>query len=201
MEKDELNREINLLVIGGSAGSLEVTLKILSGLTLSLNFAVVIVLHRKATHDTSLTDLMANQTMLTVKEAEEKEDIKPGMVYLAPANYHLLIEMDHTFSIDSSEKVLYSRPSIDVTFQTAAEVYGSSLAALVLSGANADGSQGLKAIAKVGGLTIVQDPASAEVNYMPEAAIAATPVDYVLEAKDLTDFINSLSASQLQNKQ
>mgnify|MGYP003575486273 CR=1 FL=1 len=188
---------IRLLVIGGSAGSIEVIIKILQGLSPDLSIAIVIIIHRKSSSDSSLTDLFASKCPVKVTEAEEKEEILPGRVYLAPANYHLLIETNHTLSLDSSEKVQFSRPSIDVTFESAAEVYGQSLAGLLLSGANSDGSEGLLAIANSGGLTIVQNPESAEVDFMPKAAIFKTVVDYVINTDELPAFINQISAAQL----
>jgi two-component system chemotaxis response regulator CheB len=188
---------IKLLVIGGSAGSLEVIVKILEKLQKDLSLAIVIIVHRKKTSDASLTNLFNNKSAILVTEADEKEQIMPGRVYLAPADYHLLIENDGTFSLDMSEKIQFSRPSIDVTFESAADVYGQSLAALLLSGANSDGAQGLLTIANCGGITIVQNPASAEIDFMPKAAIFKTVVDYILETKDLPDFINEMSAAQL----
>lgn len=196
MAEDKLKGK-EILMIGGSAGSLDVVLRILDGLPKTINLSIVIVLHRKSSSDSSLTRLLDIRSAVSVKEAEEKEKIIPGMIYVAPADYHLLIERDHTFSLDSSEKVQFSRPSIDVTFQSAAEVYKSSTAALLLSGANSDGSEGMKAIADMDGLTIVQNPITAEVPFMPKAAIMATVVDYVTATKDLPDLINSLSAAQL----
>lgn len=196
MAEDKLKGK-EILMIGGSAGSLDVVLRILDGLPKTINLSIVIVLHRKSSSDSSLTRLLDIRSAVSVKEAEEKEKIIPGMIYVAPADYHLLIERDHTFSLDSSEKVQFSRPSIDVTFQSAAEVYKSSTAALLLSGANSDGSEGMKAIADMDGLTIVQNPVTAEVPFMPKAAIMATVVDYVTATKDLPDLINSLSAAQL----
>lgn len=188
---------IKLLVIGGSAGSIEVIVKILSKLTTELSIAILIIIHRKSTSDSSLTKLFNRRSTVEVKEADEKEEILPGKIYLAPANYHLLIENDFTFSLDYSEKVQYSRPSIDVTFESAAEIYGQSLAALLLSGANSDGASGLLSIANAGGLTIVQSPESAEVDFMPKAAIFKTVVDYIISTDDLPAFVNELSAAQL----
>ena len=188
---------IKLLVIGGSAGSIEVIIKILEKLKKDLAIAILIIIHRKSTSDSSLTKLFNRRSTLEVKEADEKEEILPGKIYLAPANYHLLIERDLTFSLDFSEKVQYSRPSIDVTFESAADVYDKSLAALLLSGANSDGAAGLLTIANAGGLTIVQNPETAEVDFMPKAAIFKTVVDYIISAEELPDFVNELSAAQL----
>jgi two-component system, chemotaxis family, protein-glutamate methylesterase/glutaminase len=188
---------IKVLAIGGSAGSLNVILKILAGLKPDLTIAIIIIVHRRKNSDASLTRFFNTKSAVPVLEAEEKEPILPGKVYLAPANYHLLIETNFTFSLDTSEKVQYSRPSIDVTFESAADIYGQSLAALLLSGANSDGSEGLLTIANCGGLTIVQHPESAEVDFMPKAAIYKTVVDYIIRTEELPDFINDLSAAQL----
>jgi len=188
---------IKVLLIGGSAGSMEVILDILKHLKSDLSIAIIIIIHRKATSNSGLTELFDRRSIVDVCEADEKEKILPGNVYLAPANYHLLIESDHTFSLDTSEKVQYSRPSIDVTFQSAAEIYGESLAALLLSGANSDGAEGILNIAISGGLTIVQSPETAEVDFMPKAAILKTVVDYIIETNELPDFVNKLSAAQL----
>ncbi|MBC7914398.1 MAG: chemotaxis protein CheB [Pyrinomonadaceae bacterium] len=189
--------DIKILLIGGSAGSIDVIIKILQGLKENLSLAIVIVIHRKSTSDSTLTQLFDRRSKIRVIEAEEKEKILPGKIYLAPANYHLLIENDNTFSLDTSEKVQFSRPSIDVTFESAAEVYNKHLAALLLSGANSDGAQGILNIANTGGLTIVQNPDSAEVDFMPKAAIFKTVVDYIIDSEDLADFVNNLSAAQI----
>ena len=147
-----------LLLIGGSAGSLEAILQALPGLQDLNGLAVVLVLHRR-NGESLLAELLNEKTSWTVKEAEEKEPILPGTVYVAPADYHLLIEKNKTFSLDYSEKVNYSRPSIDVTFESAADTFGSTVSALLLSGANADGTEGLKKIKEAGGFVMVQDPA------------------------------------------
>jgi two-component system, chemotaxis family, protein-glutamate methylesterase/glutaminase len=127
MEKNSLIHNCKLLIIGGSAGSLEVILLFLKDLKSTLPFPILLVLHRKSSFDSALTHLISTRTKLPVQEAEEKEQLKPGNIYIAPADYHLLIEKQHTVSLDFSEKIHYSRPSIDITFQTAAEAYGSSL--------------------------------------------------------------------------
>lgn len=189
MAKDRLTDTIKLLVIGGSAGSLEVIFNILPDVEPDISFAVVLVLHRRGGTPSQLPELLAARTRLPVKEADEKEPIRPAFIYLAPPDYHLLVEKDHTFSLDYSEKVQCSRPSIDVTFETAAEAYGSSLACLLLSGASADGTNGLKRVSELGGLTMVQDPATAEVSYMPQYALDHLPIDYVLTVDAMKDLI------------
>ena len=165
MEKEAAINKFDLLIIGGSAGSLEVVLEILPLIREDIDYAIILVMHRRS-GDSLLTGLLSDKTILTVKEAEEKELIQPGVVYIAPADYHLLVEQDRTFSLDFSEKIHYSRPAIDASFETAAEAFNSSLVGILLSGANADGAEGLLQIRQAGGLTIVQDPAEAVVSYM-----------------------------------
>ncbi|EDM36394.1 protein-glutamate methylesterase [Pedobacter sp. BAL39] len=180
-------------VIGGSAGSLDVLLKVLPLVRTDLSFPIVIVIHRKHGADSLLPDLLSARTSLRVKEVEEKETILPGTVYVAPSDYHLLIELDHTFSLDYSEKINFSRPAIDATFQTAAEVYGAGLVCLLLSGSNADGVEGLKSVKQWGGLATIQDPESAQVAYMPEEARKRVNIDRILRIEDMPEFINLLS--------
>jgi two-component system chemotaxis response regulator CheB len=186
------NQAVSLLLIGGSAGSLDVLLKVLPELKADLNFAIILILHRKYNNDSSLTTLLNGKTSLKVKEADDKDTILPGWIYLAPADYHLLVEADHTLSLDDSEKVNYSRPCIDITFQTAAEAYGSTLCALLLSGASSDGAEGLEQIKHYGGVTAVQDPLSAEVSYMPVKAIEKSKPSCILDIAGIITFINSL---------
>ncbi|CAM3129550.1 chemotaxis protein CheB [Kaistella daneshvariae] len=181
------------LLIGGSAGSLEVLLKLLPGLKPALSFSIILVLHRKPGKDDILTNLLAARTEMMVKEVEEKEKMLPGTLYIAPPNYHLLIENDHTFSLDASEKVNFSRPSIDVTFESAAEVFGENLACLLLSGANSDGTAGLQAVKKYGGLALVQNPSAAVVDFMPQSALAHVNVDAVLNPTEMADYINKMA--------
>jgi two-component system chemotaxis response regulator CheB len=139
-----------------------------------------------------LIDILSNRTDFLVKEAEDKEEILPQVIYIAPADYHLLIERDRTFSLDDSERVNYSRPSIDVTFQSGAEVYGDRAIALLLSGASEDGVEGLLSIRKNGGLVAVQDPASALVAWMPQQALDKMPVDVLLNPDNLDAFMLSI---------
>jgi len=149
-------------------------------------------LHRKSNTDSILIDLFQTKTTLTVKEADEKDVLEKGCIYIAPADYHLLIEDNGTLSLDFSEKINFSRPSIDVTYQSAAEVYGSRVACLLLSGASSDGTAGLKYVKYKGGMTIVQNPATAEVAYMPQQAIAGVAIDYIIDADKIPAFINAL---------
>lgn len=190
MAQDAVGTAPSILVIGGSAGSLDVLLRVLPALRGAPPFAIVIVLHRK--HAESVLDqLLADLSGLDVKEAEEKESIEAGKVYLAPADYHLLIENSRSFSLDFSEKLHYSRPSIDATFETAADAFGSSLCALLLSGANDDGTQGLRYVKAKGGRTMVQDPEEASVPYMPGHALREVEVDAVLTTEAIIGWINA----------
>lgn len=180
------------LIIGGSAGSLDVLLKVLPVLRPDISFPIIIVVHRKHGADSLLPVLLSTRTGMRVKEVDEKEAILAGTIYIAPSDYHLLIEQDQTFSLDYSEKINYSRPAIDATFQTAAEVYRSELVCLLLSGSNADGVSGLKSVKIWGGTTVIQDPETAQVAYMPAQAKLNVQIDYELSIEAIGDFINLL---------
>lgn len=193
MAKDLTKNLVELLVIGGSAGSLEVIIKAFPDLPDTLPFAIIIVLHRKQNTDHALVELLTAKTKHPVIEAREKETLKKGNIYIAPADYHLLIEDDRTLSLDYSEQVNFSRPSIDLTFQTAAEAYQSSLAVLLLSGASADGVEGMELVKILRGITAVQDPKSAEVSYMPQKALDKMNVDYIVKADRVSDFVRYLA--------
>jgi two-component system chemotaxis response regulator CheB len=143
---------------------------------------------------------LSGRTGLQVKEVDEKEELKAGFIYIAPSDYHLLIERDRTFSLDYSEKINYSRPSIDVTFQTAAEVYKNKLACLLLSGSNSDGVKGLKNVKEWGGMAVIQDPKTAQVAYMPGQAQLNVQIDTVLKPEDMGEFINLLSNRKPPNE-
>ena len=200
MAQSIIKTSIELLIIGGSAGSLEVILKAFPKLDKELPFAIIIVLHRKPNTDSTLIDLLSAKTKIPVIEANEKEPIKKGHIYVAPADYHLLIENDRTLSLDYSEKVNFSRPCIDITFQTAAETYQNTLACLLLSGASTDGVEGLELVKALSGITAVQDPQTAEVPYMPQKALEKIKVDFVVETGKVGDFVNSLAGSAANRK-
>ena len=185
-------KRYELLVIGGSAGSLQVILSLLAKAGDELPVPVLVVLHRNGVFESSLEELLSVRTGLTIKEVEEKDILKPGIVYICPADYHVLLEKDHSFSLDYSERVHFSRPSIDVTFRSAADVYGPGLIGLLLSGGNADGADGLAYIRNQGGLTIVQDPLTAEVPNMPRQAISLMQPDFIISADELSFFIRGL---------
>lgn len=192
MAQNQLAPPIDLVLIGGSSGSIDVLLQVLPALRPPLPFAILIVVHRKNTADSALADLLARRCNLPIREVDDKDCIKPGTVYLAPADYHVLLEQDRTFSLDDSEKVHFSRPSIDVTFESAADVYNASLVGILLSGANSDGTNGLKAIKGAGGVVAIQQPETAQVSFMPQYALERVKADYVLDVAQLVDFVNGL---------
>ena len=192
MEKDSLKGKYTIAVIGGSAGSLEVIISMLQDLR-NMNMALIIVIHRKGTLHSTLAELLNLRSMVKVKEAEEKEEVRAGHVYIAPADYHLLIEKNGTLSLDYSEKVNFSRPSIDVTFECAAQVYGDKVVGVLLSGGNADGVEGMKKIKKAGGLCVIQDPATALVSFMPQHARNEVAIDMVLPEEELATLLNDIA--------
>jgi two-component system, chemotaxis family, protein-glutamate methylesterase/glutaminase len=196
MEENKVKTDYQLVIIGGSAGSFDVLLRLVARLRTDLSMPVVMVVHRKLDNDSLMEELLANRSTLPVKEAEDKDELKPNVIYVAPADYHLLFEKDKTISLDASEKVNFSRPSIDVSFQSAAEVYHSSLVCVLLSGANSDGTEGLRAAKQNGALLVVQNPDSAEVGFMPRQALNALEIDYVLNEPGIIQLINNLVNSQ-----
>jgi two-component system chemotaxis response regulator CheB len=191
MAKAEVNN-VKLVVIGGSSGSLQVVIHILGHLPDNYPVPVLLIIHRANSNDSMLLDLLVLKSNLTVREVEEKDKIVPACVYLAPADYHVLVEKDETFTLDYSEKLNYSRPSIDVSFISAAMVYGKKLTGILLSGANEDGAEGLKEIKEQGGHTIIQHPDEAIVNYMPVQASYKSRIDEMLNTEEITRYLISL---------
>ncbi len=185
--------QYDAVVIGVSAGGLDALNVLLPPLSEQFGLAIIVVQHLHPHSHSFWIHTLAEKCRITVKQADEKEPILPGTAYIAPPNYHLLIEDDRTFSLAIFERINYARPSIDVLFETAAQVYGARVIGIILTGANDDGSKGLKQIKESGGLTIVQDPASAEVPSMPQAAIAATDVDHVLRLPGIASLLNTIS--------
>ncbi|WP_207513987.1 chemotaxis protein CheB [Longitalea luteola] len=191
MEKDEITAGA-IVVIGGSAGSLEVILEIANNLPLLPTVVIIIVVHRKIDNDSILEELIAHKTKYRVKEVEDKDAIIPGTIYIAPPDYHLLIENKHCFSLDTSEKVHFCRPSIDVTFESVAETFTSRVIGILLSGANIDGAEGLACIKQLGGYTMAQTPESAGIDIMPKQAISRNIVDKIVEPQDISKEIVQL---------
>lgn len=191
-------KSTGILLIGGSAGSISVLLQMVPELEEDLPFPIIIVLHRKAHPESNLRDLLQFHSRLPVEELEDKMMIKKGCIYLAPADYHLLLEHKGQVALDSSEKINYSRPSIDVSFQSAAVIFKEQTTALLLSGANADGMEGLLTIIQYGGTVWVQDPASAEFGYMPAQTLLNLQPDAVLKPSQMSALINQRKKKEQQ---
>ena len=182
-----------LVVIGGSWGGLRAVESLLAGLGDDCPAAVVVALHRGSEESRGrLERLLQNYTRLPVREVEDKDDLLAGHVYLAPSDYHTLIEEDGTVGLSTEERVRFARPSIDVLFRSAAEAYRERCVGIVLTGANEDGADGLRRIKELGGVAIVQDPRTAERREMPAAAIEATDADVVLPLKEIGLFLRGL---------
>ncbi|WP_029269790.1 chemotaxis protein CheB [Flavobacterium sp. KJJ] len=194
MEEDKIISGCKVVIIGGSAGSLNALMQILPELYKLNDYAMVIVLHRKSTDDQTLEELITLKSSIKVKAVEDKVPLSTGFIYIAPSNYHLLFEKNDFLALDTSEKINYSRPSIDVSFESAAEVYGDSLIGILLSGSNTDGTQGLKAIKEAGGTIAVQNPLSAEMPFMPNNAILYTDPDFILTNEEILQFLTSINS-------
>lgn len=172
---------IRAVVIGTSFGGMEAIKTLLCGITADFHIPVICVLHIGNNNINTYISILNNKTVFTVKEAEEKEIIQPKTVYFAPPNYHLQVEKDLTLSLSTDKKVNYSRPSIDVLFETAAWTYKNELLGVLLTGSNSDGAEGLQTIKKFGGITIVENPETAMANLMPETAIKKCQPNYILD--------------------
>jgi two-component system, chemotaxis family, protein-glutamate methylesterase/glutaminase len=183
------------IVIGGSAGALEALAVILPALPSSCDVPIVIVVHLPPAAPSLLPIVLQPRSALLVKEAEDKEPLMGRTIYVAAPNYHLLVERDRTFALSVDDLVHFSRPAIDVLFESASEAYGPNLAGVVLTGANADGAAGLAAIKRRGGITIAQAPDSAAVPAMPGAAIDTGAVDHVLPPAGIAALLSGLTRS------
>lgn len=184
-----MKKLVDLIIIGGSWGGIQASMTIAEALPADYKIPILLVLHRLKNFESDLVHLYQKKTALQVKEVDEKQAILPGHLYIAPANYHVLVEKDKTFSLDDSELENYSRPSIDVTFNNASDVYKDRLAGILLSGANRDGSKGLLHIKENGGVVIVQNPTEAEVESMPQSAIDLMPDCTVFSLKRIQEFL------------
>jgi len=180
------------IVIGASAGALEALSVILPALPAAFDLPILVVVHVPPDKKSILAELFDAKCKVKVREAEDKEPIAGGTVYFATADYHLLVEADKTLSLSNDDPVLYSRPSIDVLFETAADAYGPGLIAIVLTGANHDGADGLAAVVRAGGAAIVQTPEGAYAAAMPQAAIAAAPGARVLSLNEISLYLQGL---------
>lgn len=182
----------DVIAVGASWGGVDALGKIVHQLPETLAVAMVVVQHQHAYSGNALQRILSRRTGLPVFDVDDKEEIRPGGIYIAPANYHLLIENDGSFSLSLEAPVNFSRPSIDVTFNSLAERYQRRCIGVLLTGANDDGVDGLRNIKRHGGVTIAQDPATAEVPVMPEAAISAGVVDHVIGLTEMVPFLMQL---------
>ena len=194
--------KIKAIVIGASAGGIDALKKILPFLPKTYPLPIIIVLHIRADEPSYLSQIFATETGLLVKDADEKESVQSGTIYFAPPSYHLLIERDLTFSLSTEEPVKYSRPSIDVLFESAADAFGANLLGIILTGANSDGAEGLKRIRQRGGLAIIQDPESAQARSMPDAACEAVGSSNakVLALDEIKDFLLGIIPDWLEEE-
>ncbi|HIJ78632.1 MAG: chemotaxis protein CheB [Desulfobulbaceae bacterium] len=185
----------HLVAIGASAGGIEGVKAIIKALPEDFVSPIVVVLHLSRSKETFLVELLGKGCKLKVKEADNQEALQLATVYVAPRNYHLLLEDDLRFSLSVDDPVNFSRPSVDVFFESAADVMGPRLTGVILSGGNADGAIGLAKIKEMGGTTVVQDPESVRFSAMPEAAIRVTEVDFVLPVEEIAEKLVELSAA------
>lgn len=186
---------VEIIVVGGSAGALDAVATILRGLPPQFELPLALVLHLPPDRPSYLTNVLAMHYRLTVKEAEDKEPVCPRTLYVAPANYHLLLERDRSLSLSADDLVHFSRPSIDVLFESAADAYGAAALGVLLTGANEDGARGLASIRSAGGTTVVQSPATAQVRVMPEAALRMNAHHDVLPLDEIGAFLARFDAA------
>lgn len=177
------------VVIGASAGAIQALSLILPELPADFPLPVLIVVHVPSDRDNILAPLFAPRCRMAVREAEDKEPALPGTIYFAPPDYHLLVEDDGSLSLSTDEPVLYSRPSIDVLFESAADAFGEALVGIILTGASTDGAAGLKTICDAGAITLVEEPETAYADTMPLAAIAACPAARVLTLDAIAEYL------------
>lgn len=186
---------IRAVAIGASAGAVQALLHILPALPAGYRLPVLIVVHVPPDRLNALVPLYQSKCRILVKEAEDKERALAGVAYFAPSDYHLLVEADGALSLSSDEPVNYSRPSIDVLFESAADAFGPALAGLILTGANHDGAQGLRAVASAGGVAVVEDPREAYAPTMPAAALNACPSAGVMSLEAIVSWLLTLGAA------
>ena len=188
-----LRDRIDAVVIGASAGGVEALSEILPALPASFRPALLIVLHLPRERPSLLADIFENRCALPVREADDKEPVEPGTVYFAPPDYHMLVEKSRQIALSTDEPVHYSRPAIDVLFESAADVYADRLLGIILTGANADGAAGLHAVHRAGGITVVQRPDSAKVPLMVVSALQRNPADFVLSLAEIAALLKGLA--------
>ena len=194
MNKFNLDNRFKAIVIGGSAGSFQGIAKILASIPADFNLPIIMCLHRLKHVRNGFVEALSLKSLMTITEPYDKLNIKKGMVYLAPANYHMSVELGNYFSLSTEEMMNNSRPAIDITLSSAGYVYKDRLVGILLSGANKDGAIGMKNIKDKGGLTIVQDPKECMIDTMPTAALNITEIDHVLQIDGIVAFLNELNS-------
>ncbi len=187
--------QVDAVVIGGSAGAIEVLLRVVETLPADFGLPIVVVVHRLKNAPSHLAEVLGARCALPVSEARHGEPLVPGRVFVAPPDHHLRIDARHRFVLDTASPVHFSRPSIDVLFESAALAFGARVAGVLLTGGNEDGAAGLHAISRAGGVTLVQSPHTAEVPHMPEAALALFTPTHVLAPGELGPTLNALGGS------
>jgi two-component system chemotaxis response regulator CheB len=180
------------VIIGGSAGSFQVVTRILNSLPMNFPLPVLLCLHRLKHVRSGFVEALSLKSNIPVEEPFDKESVKPGIAYLAPANYHMYIELANRIALSTEDTVNHSRPSIDLFFFSAANAYREKLISIILSGANKDGALGLKKVHDIGGVAIVQDPAECEVKTMTQSALQLTKVDFVYTTDQIIQFLLKL---------
>lgn len=183
------------IVIGGSAGSFQGIVKILSALPDNFDIPIIMCLHRLKHVRNGFVEALSLKSVPEIIEPYDKQPIKKGKVYLAPANYHLSVELGNYFSLSTEEMVNNSRPAIDLTFYSAAYVFRNKMVGILLSGANRDGGYGMQAVKTKGGLTIVQDPAECMIDTMPKAALGLTDIDHIYNIEHIITFLKNLNSN------
>jgi two-component system, chemotaxis family, protein-glutamate methylesterase/glutaminase len=192
-DSGNLRGRIDAIVVGASAGGIEALMTLLPPLPATFDVPIFVVVHLPRGRPSLLTDIFVGRCSLLVCEAQDKEPVRPGTVYFAPPDYHLLIDEGPQLALSTDDPVHHSRPSIDVLFESAADIYGSRLLGIILSGANEDGAAGLAAVAAAGGVTMVQRPDSAPVKQMVVAALNLSPASHVLELNAMSSLLLTLN--------
>lgn len=187
---------IRAVVIGASAGAVQALLKLLPALPIHYPLPILVVVHVPSDRANMLVPLLRDKCGMAVQEAEDKEPLGPGVIYFAPSDYHLLVETNGHLALSWDEAVNYSRPSIDVLFESAADAFGPGLVGVILTGANHDGAAGLRAIIDAGGQGVIEDPAEAYAQAMPMAAIEACPTAKILNLDGIASYLSNLGAPQ-----
>lgn len=181
-----------IILIGGSAGSYDLITQILEVIPNPVDCAICVIIHRNPLYLSKIEKILSNKHKRSILLAEEKMEIQPNHIYFAPPAYHLLVEPNLTFSLDSSEPVNYSRPSIDVLFESCAQIFKQNCTAFLFSGANSDGAKGLKTIEDFQGETYIQHPNEAPISTMPNAAIKLSTNAQILSNQQIINYFNSL---------